>query len=217
MNEIDTAVLINALVSHPNIPHFNPQKLFDILRDTDEHQSSRGSRFYVELPDTPDLVLTVGVSENEHSLLSLRRILRVNNVNQDYRPNILKVIKGAVLHHYGFFDATDMTRRLRAHPATNFELRGLPWPYAMVGKLVTRANTQEIDEKGIATPLVTRTMPLFILPGAGNSGAITSLEIENAIYRRHDRLIAGFPIPKVITQSEYFALGGTPLKTKLKK
>src|SRR3989339_907174 len=222
MNKIDTTVLIKALERHPalapllplhlNAPEFNPKTFSDLLIKTDPHASSRGRRFYVELPDTPNLVLTIGINENEYSRLSLRRILRVKNVNEGYRHNLGKVIKGVVLHHYGFFDSTDITRRLRAYPGMNFELRENSWPYALLAKLVTRANSANLD-----APLVTRTMPIFILPGALNSRAIASWELDNAIYRRHDRLIAGFPVPKVITEAQYLKLGGTPLETQVAK
>lgn len=216
MNKIDTDVLINALKVHPHVPKFDPKTFYDLLMNTDEHRSSSG-KFYVELPKDPELILTVGVEENEYSMLSLRRILRVVNVNEGYRPNLAKVIKGAVLHHYGFFDSTDMTRRLRANTSTNFELRESPWPYALLAKLETRANTQDIDEKGNPRPLITRTIPLFILPGAGNQSEITSWELENAIYRKHGRRILGFSAPEVITEAKYLELGGTPLRTQQKR
>lgn len=197
MDGIYVIKLIETITSHQGITKFNPQPFIDLLTKLEPHNSQNA--FYVELPKDPKLIVTINETDRESTKLSLRRLIRTNNVREGYKTPLAKTIKGAVVAHFGFFDSTDLTRHLRADREMNEELRNNPWDYALLAKLETRIKMNPRSVGYMALSEVVKAVPLFIIPEAINSEAITRWENRHTIYREKLRC----DLPKLITEREY--------------
>ena len=176
MGEKYVASLIDALANHPGMPTFNHSVFAEVLSMTPVHQSTR---FYADVPSNPGITQRVEVTSEQYTELSLRRVLRLFNLQPGYKLGLAKKLWGDCLSARGIFSSNALTRSLRADPDASKELFGSHHDYAVLAKLRTYSLTGQI-ETGEITPVSSK--PIIIIPGIENMGAVLRWEDRNTVY-----------------------------------
>jgi hypothetical protein len=170
---------LKALVSHPGVPNITKpeQRLFtDLLVATEVHQSTK---FYADIQGSQEVAIRLGVTPTQYSDLSLRRVLRLYNIEPEYKMNFIKRAWGDFLSTQEAFSSNALTRSLRADIEASKELLASPWPFAVLAKLKSYSTEHSQSPRAISSK------PLIVIPGIEQMGAVLRWEDRNTVQHKY--------------------------------
>jgi len=148
-------------------------KLIALLESTPiSDDSSRFHEIITELPDNDVLIEDGG---DRYHYIQLRRILRNKNA-KDYQQSGMKRLYERAVSLFGIYDSNVLTRRIRGNKELVDMMVQCSCPFSLLGKLETWDYSNK-DEKMFAI-----TKPIFVIPNAKNTEAISKWESDNTKY-----------------------------------
>lgn len=181
-------VLIDGLENHPEIIPPDRSLFMNTLTSTKVPASSR---FYVELPDTQQIVQDA----ERHHYLSLRRVLRNRNAEKR-QQSLLKQTYEVLAALVGVYSSDILARRLREDKGLVDMMARSRHPFSLLGKF----QTYDLVSPAV---LFIVTRPVLVIPDAEDVSKILAWERANTTYEKESGFL--FRHTKRVQAQEYFA------------